>query len=70
MRTIAYELRIVTMKEGIYTSAEFPAKQKHLPVVGSLQIKAVTSQIPFCIMDNGIWRGRSDRFNIGLICND
>ena len=36
----------------------------------ALQIKAVTSQIPFCIADNGIWRGRSDRFNIGLICNE
>ena len=35
----------------------------------ALQIKAVTSQISFCIVDNGIWRGRSDRFNIGLICN-
>ena len=26
-------------------------------------MKAVTLQIPFCIVDNG------DRFNIGLICN-
>ena len=35
----------------------------------SLPIKAVTSHILICIVDNGIMRGRSDSFNIGLICN-
>ena len=46
-----------------------PPEQKTNACGISLQIKAVTSQIRFCIVDNGIWRGRSDRFHIVLIYN-